>query len=708
MILLNKQLYVASARSFFVFTLLLMLFSQAAVSISSWPGIKGKLVPELDRKALSISVSMSTKIERALDYGVPLEELTGVDTFFDEVLRQTDGISYLALSTLDGTVIVSRGIDNKLLQQALSDSLLVITSELGRPVVLSIPGIFGNQSSTLNYRNTSLKVLQKGETEKALVHVGFAPGHAERKVSDLKYDVLIVFFASLLIGFEVLLAVLTSNFIAPLKSAAGRIERMASGNFSNPFTSSSGSGGIAAGLNARIDQIIEHINATYSNAITAAHSSQQSTTQPVLAALKLIRERLSLGQAADGLASHRDIVRVRILTFIFMFASMLSRPFLPVYLGEIADRSSGLSAELSSSIPITVYLACMALCMPYAGRWSDRHGRRNSYMLGALLMAGGLLGTALAGNFWVLVFSRAVEGIGYAMLFMSCQGYVVDNTSAENRSRGVATFVSAIMVSEVCAPAVGGVLADSMGFRGVLSVAALLSIIALPLAWKLLSENGNTSNRKENDKSAAGYTGESSLLRNSNFMTISIFAAIPSKILLSGFLIFLTPIVLVKFGSSTSEIGRFVILYGIIALLAMPLFSMMGDRYRCHFLLVIVGGLISGISMLPIAFEPSSRMLLLGILGLGLGQAMSISSQLTLISRSVQSVDGPENASSALGLFRLIERIGGALGPVIAGIIALHLGPVSAIPILGAAMVSSTIFCLLIIILLRKRNKRIA
>ena len=135
---------------------------------------------------------------------------------------------------------------------------------------------------------------------------------------------------------------------------------------------------------------------------------------------------------------------------------------------------------------------------------------------------------------------------------------------------------------------------------------------------------------------------------------------------------------------------------------------MIGDRYRCHFPLVIAGGLISGISMMPIAFEPSIRMVLLGILGLGLGQAMSISSQLTLISRSAQAGDSPESASSVLGTFRLIERIGGALGPVIAGIIALRLGPLSAIPILGAVMVSSTIFCLLIIVWLKKNDERVA
>lgn len=704
MTLIRKQLYVVAARSFFVFMLLLMLVSQAGVSISSWPGIKGKLVPELDRKALSISVSLSTKIARALDYGVPLEELYGVEIFFDEVLGQTEGISYLALSKLDGNILVSRGIDSRALQQGLSASLSEITSTLGVPAIITVASETGNPSASRSYRNTAVKVLQQEEIDKALIHVGFDPDYSERKVSDLKYDVVIVLFASLLIGFEILLALLTGNFIGPLKAAANRIERMARGDFSNPAKSSSG--GIASRLNARLDRITERINETYSSMIDIARGLPQSRVQSAVAALESIGERLRIRQEADASDNAKDVVRVRILTFIFMFASMLSRPFLPVYLGEIADQSSTLSPELSSSIPITAYLASMALCMPYAARWSDTYGRRNGYMLGALLMAGGLLGTALAGNFWVLVVSRVIEGVGYALMFMSCQGYVVDNTNAENRSRGIATFVSAIMVSEVCAPAVGGVLADSMGFSGVLAVAALLSVFALPLAWKILAVNGNASNRKENSKDA--YAGGTSLLRNCRFMAISIFAAIPAKILLSGFLIFLTPVVLANFGSSNSEIGRFAIVYGVIALLAMPLFSMIGDRYQCHFPLVIAGGLISGICLLPIALEPSSRMVLLGIVGLGLGQAMSISSQLTLISRSVETINGHENASSALGLFRLIERIGGALGPVIAGIIALRMGPVSAISILGFVMVSSTIFCLLITIWLRKRDERIA
>lgn len=467
---------------------------------------------------------------------------------------------------------------------------------------------------------------------------------------------------------------------------------MALGDFSGAPVD--GAGVIAAGLNARLDKIISRINEAYAGLVDATCRLHHGAAQARTVTLNSIRDQLRLG-ATFAPAIACDIVRVRILTFIFMFASMLSRPFLPVYLGEVADQSSTLSPELSASIPITVYLGCMALCMPWAGRWSDIHGRRYSYVAGALLMAVGLLGTALAANFWVLVAARAIEGVGYAILFMSCQGYVVDNTNADNRSSGVAMFVSAIMVSEVCAPAVGGVLADSMGFRGVLAVATVLCLLSLPLAWKLLAQDSASKTFLASNALGAHRGTMASLLRNHRFMAISIFAAIPAKLLLSGFLIFLTPVVLAKFGSSTSEIGRYAIVYGIIALVAMPLFSMIGDRYRCHFALVIVGGLISGAGMLPIFLDPSSHMVLLGIVGLGLGQAMSISSQLTLVTRAVETTAGDGDASSALGLFRLIERVGGALGPVVAGLIALQMGPVEAVPVLGVGMVVSTIICFL-------------
>lgn len=712
--MIRRRLYGTAARGFFVFTLLLMLLSQGWVSFSSWPGIKGKLVPELDRKALSIGSSLATKIARALDYGIPLEGLTGVDLYFDEILRQTEGISYLALSHPDGRLIVGKGVGEKALQTGISAAFREIEGNPGKPVSIELDGGALNRDGAARFRNTSAKVLQHEEIEVALVHVGVDPGYAERKVADLKYDVVIVLLASLLVGFEILLAVLSVNFITPLKNAAERIERMAGGDFRrSPSSGGRDGGGVAAALCGRLERIADRANGMYERLQAAVLRLPQGLSpSPASTVLGGLRSKFRFDAVPDAAsAGSLDIVRVRILTFVFMFASMLSRPFLPVYLREIADQSSMLPPELSASIPITVYLAVMALSMPHAGRLSHVHGRRRSYMLGVVLMAAGLCGTVLAWNFWALVVARSIEGIGYACLFMSCQGYVVDNTSAENRSSGIAMFVSAIMVSEVCAPAVGGVLADSMGFQGVLAVAALLTLLALPLAWKLLPDalhGASADAGGDAPATDAAGRGAGGVLRNYRFMAISVFAAVPAKLLHSGFLIFLTPVVLSKFGSSTSEIGRFAIVYGVIALIAMPVFSRIGDRHRCHFLLLITGGLIAGAGMLPIVFEASPSMALIGIIGLGLGQAMSIPSQLTLITRTVSAAGGGGNAGSALGVFRLIERVGGALGPLVAGVIALRMGAVPAVAVLGGVMIASILICFLMMTLPQSGGRRAA
>lgn len=670
---MRRQLYVASAKGFFVFTLLLMLFSQIALSIASWPAIKGQLVPELDQKSSTVAKSVALKIGRALDYGIPLDGLTGIDEFFGEILAQTEGISYLALTRLDGTVMVSRGIEGARLQGPLQSLFPGIREQTGKPMSLTVP-VADRNADQRNYRNTAALVLQNDEIEAAVIHVGFDPVYAERKVGDLRYDVVIVLFASLLIGFEILLATLTQNFIGPLRALADWVDRMARGDFRSPGPSESA---LAKGIHARLSALAAGVRA----ALDGGLGNSPAAGMTELRASPLVK----------------DVIMIRILTFLFMFASMLSRPFLPVYLKGFADDGLGLSPELAASLPITVYLGVMALSMPYVGRWSDSHGRQAGFVLGAILMASGFCGTALADNFWLLVLSRAVEGVGYASLFMSCQGYVVDNTNPENRSRGVATFVSAIMVSEVSAPAVGGVLADSLGFRGVFIVAAALALISVPVAYRILGA-GSAPRHPASAKAARGQPeGLGALMRNARFVLIALFAAIPAKLLHSGFLIFLTPVILSKFGSSPSEIGRFAIVYGIVALLAMPVFSHLADRYRCHFAFVVTGGVIAGAGMLPVLLSPQPATVLLGIMALGLGQAMSISPQLTLITRAIQTGSPDTGSGSALGVFRLIERVGGALGPLLAGVLTLKLGPVTAMASLGMVMLVSILVCAVVI-----------
>lgn len=81
-----------------------------------------------------------------------------------------------------------------------------------------------------------------------------------------------------------------------------------------------------------------------------------------------------------------------------------------------------------------------------------------------------------------------------------------------------------------------------------------------------------------------------------------LFAAIPAKLLLNGFLFFLVPLTLYELGNSRSEIGRVVMLYGLAALFLGPMFARLADRFAIHGLLIGVGGLLTGIGLIPMLF----------------------------------------------------------------------------------------------------------
>ena len=98
----------------------------------------------------------------------------------------------------------------------------------------------------------------------------------------------------------------------------------------------------------------------------------------------------------------------------------------------------------------------------------------------------GLAGTGLAFNFFDLLGWRALTAVGYAFLYTACQGYVIANAPEQRRAEGGALFVSGLMAGSICGPAIGGILADRIGYTATFSCAAALALGAGLMAMNLL------------------------------------------------------------------------------------------------------------------------------------------------------------------------------------------------------------------------------
>ncbi len=687
-----RDLYVTPVRQLFAFTLSILLISQVVISFFAWSVIEEKIRPELDRKALVVATSVNNKIVRALDYGIPFQRLTGVGDFFDQILKENDDIAFLAIVGRDGKILHSSGVDPSQLAAALpkvgtgSEPL----SALPLPVKLTAEPA-GWQSG--NFFDTTNLIRHNGEAV-GVLHVGVNQSFIASKISGLRYDIGIILLTSMLIAFEILLFIVSINYLEPMRQIAELMARMAAGDFSNMAAISVKES--IGSLAARLNRIGARVNQQFTDVMRAAAEAASGSLAAGVASGALIRQLNARYVFAEGGAVHnlvqQRIVSIRILTFLFMFAEMLSRSFLPIYIGTLPDPGLGLAADFTASIPITAYLLSVACSLPLAGRWSDRMGRRSSYSLGAVILIVGLIGTGLAPSFSALLLARTLSGIGYALLFMTCQGYVVDNTDDGNRSQGTAAFVSAIMVSEICAPAVGGILADRIGYQLVFVFGAVIAFLAIFLAIRILdnkSARGKVSAKKKSSPIAL-------LVRNYRFMAISILVGIPAKLLLSGFLIYLVPVILTGWHSSMSEIGRYAMIYGILTLALAPACAHITDRYRAHTLMVGAGGILAGAGLLSILLDATTNSVLIGITALGLGQAMSISAQLGLVTNVTRAEAQVEGTTAVLGIFRLIERLGGAAGPAVAGALVAIYGPTKAMAALGGFSVLSAAAFLMI------------
>ena len=72
--------------------------------------------------------------------------------------------------------------------------------------------------------------------------------------------------------------------------------------------------------------------------------------------------------------------------------------------------------------------------------------------------------------------------------------------------------------------------------------------------------------------------------------------------------------------------------------------------------------------------------------GLGLGQAISIAPLSGLVGEMGRALPGSVTESSVYGIFRLVERTGNALGPVVGGLLLGIYGFSATVMIIGGGM----------------------
>ena len=134
----------------------------------------------------------------------------------------------------------------------------------------------------------------------------------------------------------------------------------------------------------------------------------------------------------------------------------------------------------------TVYLLAMTASMPVFGSLSDRIGRRPILFLGLVAFVVGSILCGLANDMWQLVLFRAIQGLGAGAITPVTLAIIGDLFAPAERARIQALFGSLFVLAFLIGPTLGGIFADTIGWRWVFYINLPVSLVAMYGIWRLM------------------------------------------------------------------------------------------------------------------------------------------------------------------------------------------------------------------------------
>jgi len=338
--------------------------------------------------------------------------------------------------------------------------------------------------------------------------------------------------------------------------------------------------------------------------------------------------------------------------FAFILGVGIIGPLLPLYAETIGATGIWLGIIFGG------FSVSRAIVMPFAGRLSDRWGRKLFLGTGLFTYAVLSFGYIWANDVAALALVRFLHGISAGMILPIAQAYVGDISPQGEEGRWMGYFNATFFMGFGTGPLMGGFLTDLFGFPATFSIMGGLNFLAFLGVAVFLPEV------KHREVLASH---QSSLTRiAASRMVRGLFTfRVAFSIGRGTFATFLPIFAGLYLGLSPSHIGVLVATNILLMALLQIYGGQLADRYSRR-ALVILGGMINIAFMMLIPFSANFWQLLgVCVLG-GVGGALSMPAASALIVEEGRRL----GMGMAMAIFAMAFSIGMAVGPVLAGIVA--------------------------------------
>lgn len=185
----------------------------------------------------------------------------------------------------------------------------------------------------------------------------------------------------------------------------------------------------------------------------------------------------------DGGIGTATLFALALLAAVAPFGIDLYLSAFPAMTSELSTSATGVQLSL------TAFLLGAGVGQVLFGPWSDRAGRMVPLLTGLALFIAASAVAVMAGSIELLVAARLAQGLGGAAGMVIGRAMILDRESGPAAARALNLMMMIGGVAPVVAPLTGSLLADRIGWRGLLSIVGALGLAALAATLLFVRES---------------------------------------------------------------------------------------------------------------------------------------------------------------------------------------------------------------------------